>query len=248
MDPEDQAVGRAVLSWARFNSTGETALMETLKVFNPISKDLTDSEQQMVSFLQELREEGHKPLVLKSKDVYGYRSCTAEPLTLDSETAAQCRMSKPTKRRGRKPLVKKKEVNYALLSSVAKVILKDQPKILLTNLSVDALKDRMNHREHRQLGVPAHSQCLKLTNIQGLLGGSPTARLQIQTETHNMAQSTSCPSTLSGVHRQRDSCLRKVVKVDGSFTDDEVRRKAQQIYQVNLSPVIQIQPLFVKRV
>ncbi|KAL2091685.1 hypothetical protein ACEWY4_013948 [Coilia grayii] len=334
MNHEDQAVERAVLSWARFTSAGETALMETLKVFNPISKDLTDTEQQMMSFLQELRDEGHKPIVLKSKDVYGYRSCTTEPLTPECVARPQCKISKPSKKRGRKPFVKKKEVNYALLSSAAKVILQNQPKILLTNLSVDALKHTINCREHLQLGVPAKTQCLKLTNIQGLSGG-PTARLQIHLETHKMAQSHICPPTLSGLpcqplgtsgqptsvvamnnrhvqsrpvrtgltligdsaplvvqngihlkgshnykmvsdaldwrtkklvkeighhegmsgshslltnnceRGQTDSFLWKVIKVDDSFTDDEVRRKAQKIFQVNLSPVIQIQPLFV---
>lgn len=35
----------------------------------------------------------------------------------------------------------------------------------------------------------------------------------------------------------------KVIKVDDSITDEEVRRKAQKILRVNLSPVIEIQPL-----
>ncbi|XP_012675406.1 coiled-coil domain-containing protein 71 [Clupea harengus] len=330
MSHEDEAVERAVLSWARFSSAGQTALMEALRVFNPISKDLCDNEHQMVSFLQELREEGHKPTVLKSKDVYGYRSCTTEPLTPETVARAQCKISRPSKKRGRKSLVKKKEVNYALLSSAAKVILKKQPKILLTNLSVDALKHTVNCREHLRMGIPA----LKLTNIQGLSGG-PTARLQIHLDTHMMARSNICPPALSGfpcqplstagqatavvafnnrhVHSrpmrtdmtligdsapfmvqngvhlkgshngqmisndldwrtekseleiigchegvpgcslltnsyervQTNSLLWKVIKVDDSFTDEEVRRKAQKIFQVNLSPVIQIQPLIV---
>lgn len=336
MNHEDQAGERAVLSWARFASAGQTALIEALRVFNPISKDMSDTERQMVSFLQELREEGHKPTVLKSKDVYRYRSCTTEPLASETVARAQCRLSKPTKKRGRKPLVKKKEVNYALLSSAAKVILKNQPKILLTNLSVDALKHTVNSREQHRMGLPAQTQCLKLTNIQGLSGG-PTARLQIHLDSHMMARSNICPPTLSGIpcqplstagqpttvvalnnrHMQSrpvrtdsltligdsapfivqngihlkgshnckmvsndldwrtrksvkiigchdgvprshsllanncervqtdDSLLWKVIKVDDSFTDEEVRRKAQKIFQVNLSPVIQIQPLIV---
>ncbi|XP_076124268.1 uncharacterized protein ccdc71 [Alosa pseudoharengus] len=335
MSHEEQTAERAVLSWARFASAGQTALIEALRVFNPISKDMSDTEQQMVSFLQELREEGHKPTVLKSKDVYGYRSCTTEPLTSEAMARAQCKISKPSKKRGRKPLVKKKEVNYALLSSAAKVILKNQPKILLTNLSADALKHTVNCREHLRMGIPSQTQCLKLTNIQGLSGG-PTARLQIHLDTYTMARSTICPPSLSGIpcqplrttgqpttvvslnnrHVQSrpvrtdmtligdsapfivqngihlkenhngktvsndldwrtkksmkiigchecvpgshslltnncelgqtdNSLLWKVIKVDDSFTDEEVRRKAQQIFQVNLSPVIQIQPLIV---
>lgn len=53
-------------------------LEEALRVFNPMSKDLSDTETQLVAFIQGLKEEGYQPTVLRSKDVYGYSSCTAD--------------------------------------------------------------------------------------------------------------------------------------------------------------------------
>ncbi|XP_040214832.1 coiled-coil domain-containing protein 71 isoform X1 [Rana temporaria] len=73
----DHMEKKAVHSWSRFSSAGKSALEEALRVFNPMSKDLTDTETQLVTFLQGLREEGYQPTVLSSKDVYGYNSTTA---------------------------------------------------------------------------------------------------------------------------------------------------------------------------
>ncbi|XP_051980024.1 coiled-coil domain-containing protein 71-like [Xyrauchen texanus] len=339
MNCEDQGKVRVVHSWARFAPAGHAALEEALSVFNPMSKNLTDTERHMVSFLQELRKEGAKPVILRSKDVYGYTSCTTEPLT--SKICSKVpRVQKPCKKRGRKGLTKGRDVNYTVLSRVAKDILQNQPKILLTNLSVDTLKSTASM-------VDKHSnqeqQCLKLTNIKGLTGGH-TARLQIHfggdsrsttslalrrptdlsgiphTPTQNGSLMSnvvalgnkrvlSCPikvddaligdsapvvcqngyslkdgsiykkiETVSGkpdvmtrgldngpvrrlhfqsfnwshstftngqdVSRLNGNGLEwKVIKVDDSVTDEEVRRKAQKILQVNLSPVIQIHPL-----
>ncbi|KAI7791267.1 coiled-coil domain-containing protein 71 [Triplophysa rosa] len=330
MSCEEQGMGRVVHSWARFAPAGESALMEALRVFNPMTKDLTDTERQMFSFLHDLRKEGANPVVLKSKDVYGYRSCTAEPLSSKTVTKVQ-KVQKPLKKKGRKGLGKVKEVNYSALSRAAKNILQNQPKILLTNLSIDTLRQNSastSTTEEKQ-SLQA-SQCLKLTNIKGATGGH-TARLQIHFgstpsaalrpppdlsgiphsvnggQTLNVValdnkRILSCPikaddaligdsapvvcqngftlkegsiykkmETVSGKpdlmnggldHFQRfawsQSTLTngqdlsrlngnglewKVIKVDDSVTDEEVRRKAQKILQVNLSPVIQIHPL-----
>ncbi|XP_026871085.1 coiled-coil domain-containing protein 71 [Electrophorus electricus] len=343
MNCEAPGVERAVLSWSRFASAGQTALKEALKVFNPISQDLSDTERQMVSFLQELRDEGLKPVVLRSKDVYGYRSCTTWPLTSESGSNIQ-RVQKSSKKRGRKSL-KNKDISCLLLSTDAKAILQKQPKILLTNLSVDTLKQTISSKTP----VPTDSfvqaqQCLKLTNIKGMSGGH-TARLQIHfgaDPQSPVAPTLQCPPTLSGIPHspsensnqtssavsldnkrglscpvkvddaligdsapvvcqngislkevnkkiqsvsgkpdvtssgahcgESDSVRRmnyeglgwsqptlsngqdlsrlnenglqwKVIKVDESVTDEELRREAQKILQVNLSPVIQIQPL-----
>ncbi|XP_060622493.2 coiled-coil domain-containing protein 71 [Anolis sagrei] len=73
----DNAEEKAVHSWSRISSAGQKALEEALRVFNPMSKDLSDTETQLVAFLQGLREEGYQPTILRSKDVYGYSSCTA---------------------------------------------------------------------------------------------------------------------------------------------------------------------------
>ncbi|XP_008103665.1 coiled-coil domain-containing protein 71 [Anolis carolinensis] len=73
----DNEEEKAVHSWSRISSAGQKALEEALRVFNPMSKDLSDTETQLVAFLQGLREEGYQPTILRSKDVYGYSSCTA---------------------------------------------------------------------------------------------------------------------------------------------------------------------------
>ncbi|OXB78683.1 UNVERIFIED_CONTAM: hypothetical protein H355_002648 [Colinus virginianus] len=92
---------KAVHSWSRIYSAGQKVLEEALRVFNPMSKDLSDTETQLVAFLQGLKEEGFQPTILRSKDVYGYSSCTADTpsqakgSTLHSCTAATT--STPTK-------------------------------------------------------------------------------------------------------------------------------------------------------
>lgn len=341
MNCEDQGMGRVVHSWARFAPAGQSALEEALRVFNPMSKDLSDTERQMASFLQELRKEGARPVILRSKDVYGYTSCTTEPISSRISTTKIQRVQKPCKKRGgRKGLGKSKDVNYSMLTRAEKDILQNQPKILLTNLSVDRLRRNAASTRLDKHSVQAQ-QCLKLTNIKGLTGGH-TARLQIHFGAdsqgsfalgrppdlsgipHSPAENgsqisnvvaldnkrvLSCPfkvedaligdsapvvcqngfglkdgsiykkiQAVSGkpdvmasgldngsvrrlhfpsfnwsqsaltngqdVSRLNDNGLEcKVIKVDDSVTDEELRRKAQKILQVNLSPVIQIHPL-----
>ncbi|XP_069822902.1 coiled-coil domain-containing protein 71 [Dendropsophus ebraccatus] len=75
---KSQMEEKAVHSWSRLSSIGKSAFEEALRVFNPMSKDLTDTETQLVTFLQGLREEGYQPTILSSKDVYGYNSTTAD--------------------------------------------------------------------------------------------------------------------------------------------------------------------------
>ncbi|XP_010291570.1 PREDICTED: coiled-coil domain-containing protein 71 [Phaethon lepturus] len=69
---------KAVHSWSRISSAGQKVLEEALRVFNPMSKDLSNTETQLVAFIQGLKEEGYQPTILRSKDVYGYSSCTAD--------------------------------------------------------------------------------------------------------------------------------------------------------------------------
>ncbi|XP_022519768.1 coiled-coil domain-containing protein 71 isoform X2 [Astyanax mexicanus] len=202
MNCEEPGMERAVLSWSRFASAGQTALIEALKVFNPISKDLSETERQMVSFLQELKDEGHKPVVLRSKDVYGYRSCTTRLVSSEIGTRIQ-RVQKPCKKRGRKQATRNKDSGYIYLTTEAKAILQNQPRILLTNLSMDRLKQTVLSKPT----VPSETtsvqaqQCLKLTNIKGLTGGH-TARLQIHfgvDSQSTVSPSIQCPLPLSGI-------------------------------------------------
>ncbi|XP_024240792.1 coiled-coil domain-containing protein 71 [Oncorhynchus tshawytscha] len=330
-----EATEKVVQSWSRFNSAGQTTLLETLKAFSPMSKDLFDTEKELATFIEGLKDEGHKPTVLKSKDVYGYRSCTAvlRPVIKTQSTLdiAVSKVQKPGKKKGRKPHGKKTEINYSLLSAAAKVVLKNQPTIILTNLSKESLKQSVLSQPPTLAVVPVQMQSyIRLTNITGPSTGH-TARLQFHTGvwsgevtvpnshrplsltgtqvqpsegTGNLAKSVTlrrvnflpCPVNIIGVPAilQNDRVLKecngmpcwrdqkrkrtdeaedklcvkrprnevwlikeqsedlrlsennlrfKVIKVDDSITDEEVRRKAQKILRVNLSPVIEIQPL-----
>ncbi|CAM9345156.1 unnamed protein product [Bubo scandiacus] len=78
---------KAVHSWSRISSAGQKVLEEALRVFNPMSKDLSDTETQLVAFIQSLKEEGYQPTILRSKDVYGYSSCTADTPSQTKESA-----------------------------------------------------------------------------------------------------------------------------------------------------------------
>ncbi|XP_071612208.1 coiled-coil domain-containing protein 71 [Heliangelus exortis] len=78
---------KAVHSWSRISSAGQKVLEEALRVFNPMSKDLSDTETQLVAFIQGLKEEGYQPTILRSKDVYGYSSCTADTPKQTKESA-----------------------------------------------------------------------------------------------------------------------------------------------------------------
>uniref|UniRef100_A0A8C7IM33 Uncharacterized protein n=1 Tax=Oncorhynchus kisutch TaxID=8019 RepID=A0A8C7IM33_ONCKI len=177
-----EAAEKVVLSWSRFTSAGQTTLLETLKAFSPMSDDLFDSEKELATFIEGLKDEGHKPTVLKSKDVYGYRSCTSvlRPLVKTQSTLdiATSKVKKTGKKKSRKPLDKNTEINYALLSAAAKVVLKNQPKILLTNLSKESLKQTVLSKPPDLAVGPVQMQSyIRLTNIIGPSTGH-TARLQ----------------------------------------------------------------------
>ncbi|KAM3621373.1 uncharacterized protein V6R79_010391 [Siganus canaliculatus] len=334
--------GRAVHSWSRISSAGHHVLLDALKILSPVSCD----GEELVTFLQELSDEGHKPTVLRSKDVYGYRSCTSQPLTQDM-LKPPSRGARPTaKRRGRKPLSKKREVHPSWSTSERSSprIQGVRPPELLVERRAEACG--RTGRRTVEAEVLQLRPCLRLTNIKGL-SGFHTARLQIHTSwdaasdaaseavaafsqqqlqqlqlqqqvppalsgippqpsQHGGAaptgavalfsqKSLSCPLRLDGaligdsapvfyangrafpethteltsngwrpdtIHRDgrgpkelsppsrqrngwkdKSSLRSKVIKVDDSRSVAEARRKAQKILQVNLSPVIQIQPL-----
>lgn len=322
---EERVVERALSSWSRISTAGQTVLIEALQIFNPMSKDLSDTDE-LVSFLQGLKEEGHKPTVLRSRDVYGYKSSTTKPLPVDRHRSLE-KNQRLSKKRGRKPLNKKRDIKQT--PSIADEKFKDGVTSRPSILTVEA--SQVQH-------------CLRLTNIKGLPRGH-TARLQIHTDWSSVGMSSdnspkhpptltgiplqpsqvagrmpaaavallsqrmvSCPARVDGtligdsapvmfsngkvfpetnmydtgmasnergwradgahrvlncskdqgmseskwlMNRQRESVcgldrsgLRwKVIKVDNSLSFEEVRRKAQIILQVDLSPVIQIQPL-----
>uniref|UniRef100_A0A8C9UYP9 Coiled-coil domain containing 71 n=1 Tax=Scleropages formosus TaxID=113540 RepID=A0A8C9UYP9_SCLFO len=184
MNCEEEVVEKVVQSWSRLALAGQATFLEALKVFSPMSKDLLDTERQLVSFLQGLKDEGHRPTVLKSKDVYGYKSCTTEPLAPEKvpkivEVPSKVLKVQKIKKRSRKPLVKKKEAGCTQLTTDAKVIIKNHPKVLLSNLSEESCQETVLSKAPLLTDRPA--QCLKLTNITGPSGGH-TARLQIRSD------------------------------------------------------------------
>ncbi|KAM7401656.1 hypothetical protein PAMP_016952 [Pampus punctatissimus] len=325
---------RAVHSWSRISSAGHSVLLDAVKILSPMSRDLSSTEE-LVKFLQELSEEGHQPTVLHSKDVYGYRSSTNQPLTEDMLKPPN-RNTRPTaKRRGRRPLAKKREVHPSWTTSERtnpRIQGVRPPELLVDHHAVVCSRTPSRTVETSQ-GLQLQP-CLRLTNIKGL-SGCHTARLQIHSTwdlsreapsavfsqqqhpptlsgiplqpsqngggapTKAVAlfsqKSLSCPVRLDGAligdsapvfcangrafpqthteltsngwrgnghHRDgrgpkelnnptwqrngwkdKNSLKWKVVKVDDSRSVDEACRKAQKILQVNLSPVIQIQPL-----
>ncbi|XP_041836884.1 uncharacterized protein ccdc71 [Melanotaenia boesemani] len=324
---------RAVHAWSRISSAGHNVLLDALKILSPMSRDLSSTEE-LVTFLQELSEEGHKPTVLRSKDVYAYRSCTSQPLTEDMLKMANKNVSRPTtKKRKRKPLAKKREVHPSwntLERSNPRIQGVRPPDMLVDHRAIVCSRTPFQTIEMSQMDVQPY---LRLTNIEGL-SGFHTARLQIHTicDSSDMPsmnfspqkhpptlsgipsqpsqngggaptkavalfsqKSLSCPIRLdgaligdsapvfyangrvfpqthteltsngwrgNGLHqdvggskglsnptqqrngwKDKKSFRRKVIKVDDSRSVAEACRKAQKILQVNLSPVIQIQPL-----
>lgn len=325
---------RAVHSWSRISSAGHNVLLDALKILSPMSRDLSSSEE-LVTFLQDLSEEGHKPTVLRSKDVYGYRSCTTQPLTEDMLKPPNRNVRPTAKRRGKRPLTKKREVHPSWNTSEKsspRIQGVRPPELLVDHHAI--VCSRTSSRTVETSQVLQSRPCLRLTNIKGL-SGFHTARLQIHTSWDSSSEapsvafvqqqhppmlsgiplqpsqnsgvvptkavalfsqkSLSCPLRLDGaligdsapvfyangrafpethteltsngwksysLHqdgrgpkdltnptRQRNgwkdknSFRWKVIKVDDSRSVAEARRKAQKILQVNLSPVIQIQPL-----
>lgn len=324
---------RAVHSWSRISSAGHSILLDALKILSPISRDLSSTEE-LVTFLQELSEEGHKPIVLRSKDVYGYRSCTNQPLTQDMLKPPDRSIRHTAKRKGKKPLTKKREVHPSWNPSERSNprIQGIRPPELLVGYDIICSRTVSQTAEMSQ--TLQMQPCLRLTNIEGLSGGH-TARLQIHTtwdssndtrpavfsqeqpppmlsgiplhpsqngggaptkavallsqknlscpvrvdgaligdsapvfytngrafpETHTemtsngwrgngLPRACRAPREPSDQTRQRNgwkdknSFRWKVIKVDDSRSVTEARMKAQKILQVNLSPVIQIQPL-----
>ncbi|XP_078063503.1 coiled-coil domain-containing protein 71L [Mustelus asterias] len=66
---------RVVYSRSQMVFAGTKALEDALKIFMPKCSDFHNSELELWDFLCSMREEGFSPLVLRSKDVYGYSSC-----------------------------------------------------------------------------------------------------------------------------------------------------------------------------
>lgn len=161
----DNAEEKAVHSWSRISSAGQKALEEALRVFNPMSKDLSDTETQLVAFLQGLKEEGYQPTILRSKDVYGYSSCTAStPKQMKGSPQDSSKTAAPLLDSVKAPA--RRTVTVAKLSAPLAGITvsspKDPPMPLSknsnsTNLLLNSLRrTRSNTSETSAVGFPAH--------------------------------------------------------------------------------------------
>lgn len=68
---------KVVFSRSQTLFAGTKALGDAMELFVPSSKAFMNSETELWNFLCSLRHEGFAPLILTSKDVYGYSSCRA---------------------------------------------------------------------------------------------------------------------------------------------------------------------------
>ncbi|XP_053576681.1 coiled-coil domain-containing protein 71 [Bombina bombina] len=150
----DHMEEKAVHSWSRLSSAGQIALEEALRVFNPMSKDLTDTETQLVTFLQGLREEGFQPTILSSKDVYGYNSTTA-----NAPPQAKCApkmVSVPAKNQSKTSTSKVSNTSVAISVNSAKAGTKHSSKHS-TNLLLRSLKQsEYGKSKSTTVGFPSH--------------------------------------------------------------------------------------------
>ncbi|NP_001084393.1 coiled-coil domain containing 71 S homeolog isoform X1 [Xenopus laevis] len=368
---------KAVHSWSRLSSAGKRAFEEALRVFNPMSKDLTDTETQLVTFLQGLREEGFQATILSSKDVYGYNSTTAQAPTSVPKCPPKnaSTASAPSKAQSKSTAGKTSGTSIDISVHAAKVSNKESSKsstnLLLRSLNQEktdksnvpaatfpssmypgvypamrlsvvleavvplsetasSLESKLNQHSIVVASKGTVSKCtselvdtkayqcllknatdlenhisplngkllkgpngkiLKENNASkasGILNGhnvmnsSKNCNCLVQTKHNSKLQkdvlgkaqllvgqnlhSTTCKKRkladdlqdhqsskkncsaalakkATASKEKLDSLRSKVIKVDKSFSDDELRRRAQNILQVNLSPVIRIQPL-----
>ncbi|NXO49756.1 CCD71 protein, partial [Aramus guarauna] len=150
---------KAVHSWSRISSAGQKVLEEALRVFNPMSKDLSDTETQLVAFIQGLKEEGYQPTILRSKDVYGYSSCTADtPSQTKESTTAQPNAAESAKSPARNTAAVAKVSASPTSVSVnsSKVSAQPVPKGDSTNLLLSSLKQtRSGTSKAAAVGFPA---------------------------------------------------------------------------------------------
>ncbi|XP_030898687.1 coiled-coil domain-containing protein 71 [Melopsittacus undulatus] len=132
---------KAVHSWSRISSAGHKVLEEALRVFNPMSKDLSDTETQLVAFIQSLKEEGYQPTILRSKDVYGYSSCTADTPTQTKESSPQhCASTTKSPTRNTTAMAKVPAEPTSVPVNSLKVSTQPVPKGDSTNLLLSSLK------------------------------------------------------------------------------------------------------------
>lgn len=184
---------KVVHSWSRISSAGHDVILDALHILSPKSRDLSSTDG-LLSFLQELRAEGHRPTVLRSKDVYRYRSCMSLPLTEDMLRQAN-RSARPNTKKKRKKPHKKREVHSSWscerIRPRIQGVRPPEPRLGPRSVFVCSRAPRCTQ------DAPVQS-CLRLTNIQGQTGYH-TARLQIQAPFSSSVKPPASPLHLSSL-------------------------------------------------
>ncbi|XP_038004596.1 coiled-coil domain-containing protein 71 [Motacilla alba alba] len=192
---------KAVHSWSRISSAGQKVLEEALRVFNPMSKDLSDTETQLVAFIQGLKEEGYQPTILRSKDVYGYSSCTAvTPSQTEENTQRSCASTtEPTQSPARNSVAKVAPLPTSIPASSLKVSSQPVSKGDSRNLLLSSLKQtgcgtskaatvgyvypamRLSVVLEALVPLKTATSCLESKCTQGRLGISPSDLKRLKT-------------------------------------------------------------------
>ncbi|XP_030061578.1 coiled-coil domain-containing protein 71 [Microcaecilia unicolor] len=194
----DHVEQKAVHSWSRISSAGQKALEDALRVFNPMSKDLTDTETQLVAFLQGLRDEGYQPTILRSKDVYGYSSCTADTPTqtemgLKNNSNLTTTIPESSKNQSKGPSsAKVSSTSGSITINSCKVSSRPTSKSNSTNILLRSLKRTgSDATKTSTVGFPANMYP----------GVYPAVRLSVVLETLVPLKTTA--SSLDGKYKQR---------------------------------------------
>ncbi|XP_048462213.1 coiled-coil domain-containing protein 71-like [Rhincodon typus] len=218
------AEGPAVQAWSRIPVVGPRALEDALSVWSPLSPDPLQSQSQLLSFVAGLRDEGYLPTVLRSRDVYGYTSSTC-----------QVPPPGPGPGPGASASISSQAQGGASSSSSAAAA------------AASRKKPRKNPKCNGWLRPPASG--VRLMGESSLRRHRyPERRAPRERESKSRRQQQQAlkprPGAQADPTNSRLQLLRsKVIKVDDSSSDEEVRRKAQKILRVNLSPVIRISPI-----
>ncbi|XP_072136187.1 uncharacterized protein [Mobula birostris] len=192
--------GPAVQAWSRVSVVGPRALRDALAVLAP---ECRDSQRQLLSLVQGLREEGCLPTVLRSQDVYGYTSSTCRV-----PPAASASQPRPSPRQPKPQANPRSPPRRGWL----------RPPASGVRLRAVPCRESRRHRyPDRRAGAKKPSREPHAGDRSASVEDKPASRLQLLRS--------------------------KVIKVDEPSSDEEVRRKAQRILRVNLSPVVKIRPI-----
>ncbi|XP_072437874.1 uncharacterized protein [Chiloscyllium punctatum] len=254
--------GPAVQAWSRIPVVGPRALEDALSVWSPLSPDPLQSQSQLLSFVAGLRDEGYLPTVLRSRDVYGYTSSTCQVPAGASPGAGASAGASPGAGASAGPTASDSGYSPAQGEASSR-----SPAAAAAAAASGRKKPRKRPQCNGWLRPPASGVRLGESpgrRPRGLDRRPPRPRdtdtdtdresgRRIQQQVHSLkarprprtrTRPRPRPRAQEDPSKRRLQLLQsKVIKVDDSSSDEEVRRKAQRILRVNLSPVIRIRPI-----